>query len=200
MTSLSETDRNDFITLCISEFLKIKDDLIADQNKLEKDKISLEELLAIRFSDDQFNPVYFYNYLWSTQTLNFQESNSINIKPIYQSTVLTFLIWILLAGGFIGRENQIHGLSAYRSFRVEQENEKLKSIYLEYINMADQAMNSFKRKISKIISSNGLIDSEITPNLSDPFADDEDIANREKSKNDANHDAIDHLKKFLNSP
>ncbi len=199
ITSDPGFDRQGLLNQCVSEFLKIKDDVLEDQQLATQTQSELEEKLKLRFSDDQFNPIYFFNYIWSSQVVNSPDSGTSSIKPAYRSALFSLVIWFLLAGGFVYRENQADAQNAYREFRVDEENGQLQSIYRKYCLLANEAMDAFKGKLSRSISSPSLPTPDMSVHLPDPFADDEDVANRKNANYLTDQEAIDHLKKFLRS-
>lgn len=199
ITSDPEFDRQGLLNQCVSEFLKIKDDVLEDQQLATQTQSELEEKLKLRFSEDQFNPIYFFNYLWSSQVVNSPDSGTSSIKPAYRSALFSLVIWFLLAGGFVYRENQADAQNAYREFRVDEENGQLQTIYRKYSLLANEAMDAFKGKLSRSISSPSLLTPDMSVHLPDPFTDDEDVANRKNANYLTDQEAIDHLKKFLRS-
>jgi hypothetical protein len=48
---------------CISEYLKIRDDLIQEIQLDENAHNKLKSKLEMKFADDQFNPIYYYKYI-----------------------------------------------------------------------------------------------------------------------------------------
>lgn len=199
ITSDPEFDRQGLLNQCVSEFLRIKDDVLQDQKVATQTQSEWEEKLKRRFSDDQFNPIYFFNYLWSSQVVNLPDSGTSSIKPAYRSALLSLLIWFLLAGGFVYRENQADAQNAYREFRVEAENGQLQAIYRKYSLLANEALDQFKGKLSRAISSPILLNPDLSAHLPDPFSEDEDVASRKNTDYLIDQDAIDQLKKFLRS-
>ncbi len=199
ITSDPEFDRQGLLNQCVSEFLRIKDDVLEDQQVATQTQSELEEKLKLRFSEDQFNPIYFFNYLWSSQVVNLSDSGTSSIKPAYRSALLSLLIWFLLAGGFVYRENQADTQNAYREFRVEEENGELQTVYRKYSLLANEALNQFKGKLGRAISSPSLLNPDLSAHLPDPFSDDEDVANRKNTHYLTDQEAIDHLKKSLRS-
>ena len=199
ITSDPEFDRQGLLNQCVSEFLRIKDDVLEDQQVATQTQSEVEEKLKLRFSEDQFNPIYFFNYLWSSQVVNLSDSGTSSIKPAYRSALLSLLIWFLLAGGFIYRENQADTQNAYREFRVEEENGQLQTVYRKYSLLANEALDQFKGKLSRAISSPSLLNPNLSAHLPDPFSDDEDVANRKNTHYLTDQEAIDQLKKSLRS-
>ena len=199
MSSDPDFDRQGLLNQCIGEFLKIKDDVVEDRQMAAQAQSQLAEQLKLRFSDDQFNPIYFFNYLWSSQVVNLPESGLSNTKPIYRSALLTLLIWFILAGGLIYREHLDEAQNAYREFRVDEENHQLHVIYQKYSLLADEAMQKFKDKLRQAITSPTLLKPDLATHLPNPFAEDEDVANRKNTSYLTEQKAIDHLKKVLGS-
>jgi len=199
ISSDPDFDRQGLLNQCIGEFFKIKDDVIEDRQMAAQAQSQLAEQLKLRFSDDQFNPIYFFNYLWSSQVVNLPESGLSNTKPIYRSALLTLLIWFILAGGLIYREHLDEAQNAYREFRVDEENHQLHVIYQKYSLLADEAMQKFKDKLRQAITAPTLLKPDLATHLPNPFAEDEDVANRKNASYLTEQEAIDHLKKVLGS-
>jgi len=184
-------DRQELLFNCISEYVKISDDLKQDLTASENNrKNKIEE----KFSEDHFNPLYFYSYLWSNQTLDDENSS---LKPSQRSALLTLLIWFILAGGFINRENMGMALLNYRRFRNEEDSINLRSLFHQYQLKSKENYSNFKKLVKSKISSTSLLNEAIETQLPNPFTENDDVLERRNKYIRTGRDAIDDLYKAL---
>jgi hypothetical protein len=187
-------DRQELLFNCISEYVKISDDLKQDLTASDyKRKNKIEE----KFSDDHFNPLYFYSYLWSNQTLD--DSNS-SLKPSQRSALLSLLIWFVLAGGFIYRENMGGPLLNYRRFRNEEDSINLRSLLQQYQLKSQENYKKFKSRIQSTITSTSLLNESIETQLPNPFSENDDVLERRNKYIRTGREAVDNLNKALAKP
>jgi len=194
----SKITKDEQILNCVSEYLKIKDDLTheinLDDNAHEKLKLKLDE----KFSDDKFNPIYFYRYIWSKQIIHLDnEDNTNEIEPMYRSLFISLFIWFVLAGGFIGRENLGVALMTYRRLRNQEDSVVLYSHLQNYALLAKESFNNFKNRLRKTIDSNALLNEKIDPTLPNPFKEELDIIERKNKYIRTGKEAIDDLYRAL---
>jgi hypothetical protein len=184
-------DKQELLFNCISEYIKISDDLkpeltASDNNRKNK----IEE----KFSDDHFNPLYFYSYLWSNQAVD--DSNS-SLKPLQRSALLSLLIWFVLAGGFIYRENMGGPLLNYRRFRNEEDSMNLRSLFDQYQLKSQENYKRFKNQVKSTISSTSLINESIKTQLPNPFSENDDVLERRNKYIRTGREAVEDLYKAL---
>lgn len=195
----SEKDKAAILSDCIADFLKSIDDL-KELNKLASDsKAELEKRLKDRFEGDFFNPMYFYKYIWSNTHTNAETEFEPEIPPITKAIIFSLLIWFVLAGGFLLRENLSLAQYQYRQFRNEEDSITL---FNDFVNMNDIARNKyarFKDKIKKNISPEGLIRDDLQPELPHPYLDSKDAIDRSNKYLRTDDEAFNYLKNLLGS-
>jgi len=138
--------------------------------------------------------LYFYSYLWSNQTLDDENSS---LKPSQRSALLTLLIWFILVGGFIHRENMGMALLNYRRFRNEEDSINLRSLFHQYQLKSKENYSNFKKLVKSKISSTSLLNEAIETQLPNPFTENDDVLERRNKYIRTGRDAIDDLYKAL---
>ena len=192
----SATNETDPLLNCISEYLKLRDDLIEDIKLANNSHDELEGLLQEKFSDNQFNPIYFFRYLWSKNMIDDTE-NSQAMKPVHRSILLSMLIWFLLAGGFILRENMGLALLTYRRFRNEEDTVSLNVYYQGLSKVAKENFSNFQQRLKKEFKTDQLLNQKYGPNLPNPFTEDQDTLDRKNKYVRTGREAFDHLNQAL---
>ena len=185
-------DRQELLFNCISEYVKISEDLkqeLTASENIRKNKI--EE----KFGEDHFNPLYFYSYLWSNQTLGDEDNAS--LKPLYRSSLISALIWFFLAGGFIFRERLGISLLNYRRFRNEEDSVNLNSLFHQYQLKSKENYDNFKNQVKSKISSASLLNETIETQLPNPFSENGDVLERRNKFIRTGREAVDDLHKAL---
>ena len=185
-------DRQELLFNCISEYVKISEDLKQDLTASENNrKNKIEE----KFSEDHFNPLYYYSYLWSNQTLG--DENSSSFKPSYRSALLSLFVWFILAGGFIYRENMGMALLYYRRFRNEEDSVNLNSLFHQYQLKSKENYTNFKNRVRDKISSRSLLNESINTQLPNPFSENADVLERRNKNIRTGREAVDDLYQAL---
>lgn len=167
-------DRQGLLFNCITEYVKISDDLKQDITASENIK---KNKLEIQFGEDHFNPLYFYSYLWSNQIID-NDDDTFKLKPSYRSAMLSLFIWFVLAGGFIYRERLGEALLKYRRFRNEEDSINLNSLFHQYQLESKEIYKNFKNIVKDNIQSKLLINQKIEPRLPNPFTENDDVLER----------------------
>ena len=197
MSEISEKDKGDVLTQCIADFLKLIDDLKETNSLSDTSKSDLEIKLVKRFEGDFFNPMYFYKYIWSNTHINATDEFESEVDPVTKAILISLLIWVVLAGGFLARENLSHAQLLYRQFRNAEDYVALQSHFEAMSDIAKVKFTQFSNDVRSKISSPSLKREDIGPDLPHPFLDSRDSIERKQKYFRTGMDALNHLKNIL---
>ena len=119
------------------------------------------------------------------------------MKPVHRSILLSMLIWFLLAGGFILRENMGLALLTYRRFRNEEDTVSLNGYYQGLSKVAKENFSNFQQRLKKEFKTDQLLNQKYGPNLPNPFTEDQDTLDRKNKYVRTGREAFDHLNQAL---
>lgn len=189
----SEADKAEILSNCVAEFLKLLDDLKITNEISNESKLALVEKLKKRFEGELFNPMYFYKYIWSNSRINNSDESNTESTPVSTSILLSLLIWAILAGGFLIRENLSKAQLQYRQFRNEEDTVSLYSHFEIMSKIAKDQYKKFRNEVKSKISSSSLIREDIYPDLPHPFLDSKDALERKNKYLRTGNDAFNYL-------